>query len=169
VAQAELSRGRALAAWAIGALPVVAVVVWFKLSIAPASDLIQPASAFFAKLVDPSRHLLVARAVIRAVGWWWLAAGAAWVMSAVLISRRWRPAGVRALSVVMLMAGGYYIVYVTTPHDVDWHVSTSLSRLLAQLWPSAVLALVLTSAVASSLPTLTGEVQRVELGQATAP
>jgi hypothetical protein len=38
------------------------------------------------------------------------------------------------------MLAGYYVVYVTTPHPQSWHVETSFARLLAQLWPTAVLA-----------------------------
>ena len=38
------------------------------------------------------------------------------------------------------MLASYYVVYVTTPHPQSWHVETSFARLLAQLWPTGVLA-----------------------------
>jgi hypothetical protein len=37
------------------------------------------------------------------------------------------------------MLASYYLVYVITPFDITWHVSTSIDRLLVQLWPLVVL------------------------------
>jgi hypothetical protein len=42
------------------------------------------------------------------------------------------------LVTVSLMVGGYTLVYLTTPHDLTWHLTSSAPRLLLQLWPSAV-------------------------------
>ena len=42
------------------------------------------------------------------------------------------------VSSVLLMFAAYYVAYLTTPHDVVWHLDTSLRRLLMQLWPSAL-------------------------------
>jgi hypothetical protein len=36
-----------------------------------------------------------------------------------------------------------YVVYLTTPHSLTWHLKTSLDRVLLHLWPSAVLLLLL--------------------------
>ncbi len=41
------------------------------------------------------------------------------------------------------MLASYYLVYVTTPFDISWHVSTSVDRLLVQLWPALVLTVFL--------------------------
>ena len=41
------------------------------------------------------------------------------------------------------MLAGYFFVYLTTPHDLAWHVSTSMDRLLIHLWPSMLLAVFL--------------------------
>jgi MFS family permease len=46
-------------------------------------------------------------------------------------------------SVLGLMLAGYIGVYLTTPHDLDWHLATSLDRLLVQVWPMAVVAVFL--------------------------
>jgi hypothetical protein len=40
--------------------------------------------------------------------------------------------------VLMLMLVGYFFVYLTTPLNLAFHLRTSLSRLVLQLWPSAV-------------------------------
>ena len=33
---------------------------------------------------------------------------------------------------------GFFFVYILTPHELSWHLDTSLSRLFLQLWPSIV-------------------------------
>jgi hypothetical protein len=38
--------------------------------------------------------------------------------------------------IILLMLAGYFLVYVITPYDLEWHLNTSLSRLFVQLWPS---------------------------------
>jgi hypothetical protein len=30
------------------------------------------------------------------------------------------------------------VVYLITPHDLEWHIMTSLNRLLLQLWPAII-------------------------------
>jgi hypothetical protein len=45
-----------------------------------------------------------------------------------------------SLLVLALMLAGYFLIYIITPHDLAWHVESSLSRLLLQLWPLFVLA-----------------------------
>jgi hypothetical protein len=42
-------------------------------------------------------------------------------------------------AVAGLMLGSFYLVYVLTPFDITWHVSTSIDRLLVQVWPLLVL------------------------------
>ena len=38
----------------------------------------------------------------------------------------------------LMTLGGYFVVYVSTPHDLQLHLETSLDRLLYHLWPAAV-------------------------------
>jgi hypothetical protein len=37
-----------------------------------------------------------------------------------------------------IILGSYFAVYLITPHDLDWHLMTSLNRLLLQLWPTII-------------------------------
>ena len=46
-------------------------------------------------------------------------------------------------SALGLMLLSYYVVYVTTPFDITWHVTTSVDRLMVQLWPALVLTVFL--------------------------
>ena len=37
---------------------------------------------------------------------------------------------------LIMMLMGYFFIYVITPRDLDWHLRTSLDRLLLHLWPA---------------------------------
>jgi len=54
--------------WIAGALPGFLILGWFKLTLAPPSDLQQPVTAIVAKILDPLRHLAVIHALPAAAG-----------------------------------------------------------------------------------------------------
>jgi hypothetical protein len=41
---------------------------------------------------------------------------------------------------VLVAVTGYLLVYLGTPHQLDWHLRFSLDRLLMQLWPAVLFA-----------------------------
>ena len=43
------------------------------------------------------------------------------------------------------MLVGYFVVYAISPYDLSWHLSSSLDRLLLQLWPMLVFSLAMIS------------------------
>jgi hypothetical protein len=141
------------AAFLAGALPVLAVLAYFKARLAPVNDLVagQGRDATLARLADPGRYLEIALAFLREV--WLVGPGAVVVLAlyALLLGRAPRPAAWaghgRTLLAVMLV--GYFGVYLTTPNDLPTHLATSLDRLLVQLWPLALLAFFLAVALPS--------------------
>jgi hypothetical protein len=38
------------------------------------------------------------------------------------------------------MLAGFFFVYIVSPFNLEWHLDTSLDRLLLQVWPLAVFA-----------------------------
>ena len=132
--------------WSIaGATPILIVAVGFKLALAPSSGLVegQSLAAILTRLMDPDRHMtvlgLIAQHAMR-----WSAPFAFAVFPIVSLVAAWmavRIGGVvRVMAVVLgLMLASYYVVYVTSPFDIPWHVTTSVDRLLVQLWPALVL------------------------------
>ena len=146
---------RFLGALAFALLPVL----YFKLQLAPANDLISaPLGPRVAQLFDWSRHATLLSSLwrdLRGFGEWrigpWLALAlpfAAW-------RRRQRYNRTEWVVPVMpgLMFMGYYVVYLLSPHDLVWHLDSSLVRLLLQLWPLAIVGwcLVLPAPLASQL------------------
>lgn len=114
-----------------------------------ANDLVagQGAGSTLARLTDPERYLQIAQAfageslrsghglALVLIGFVAIAGGVA--------TRARRPGLAAALAVLVVMFAGYFGVYVLTPHDLAWHLSTSMDRLFLQLWPSAILVALL--------------------------
>lgn len=130
-----------------GAAAALATVVAFKWGIAPDTSVYLPSGASQSaidKVLSPALHATIGRIMlVWSVRWGGgptvglvpvLLAVAAW--SAVVH----RQAAARLLAVVGLMLAGYYVVYVLTPLDTEWLVTTTIDRLLVQLWPVIVLA-----------------------------
>jgi hypothetical protein len=43
--------------------------------------------------------------------------------------------------VLVFQLAGYLAVYVVSPHELNWHLTTSLYRLILQLFPAGVFLL----------------------------
>jgi hypothetical protein len=132
--------------WGIaGGAPVFLAVVWFKLVLAPPSGLAEGLSldVVVTRLLDLDRHATVA-ALMAQHAVQWSAPFAVAIFPLMAIAAIWMAvqggSAVRVTAAVVgLMLGSYYLVYVLTPFDITWHVSTSIDRLLVQLWPLLVL------------------------------
>jgi hypothetical protein len=44
---------------------------------------------------------------------------------------------------IVLLLSAYFVVYLLTPYDLNWHLSTSLYRLLQHVYPALVYVLLL--------------------------
>ena len=137
---------RAQLLWVIaGSAPVVIAIAWFKLTLAPPSDLgAGMASAVFTtRLTDFDRHMTVATLMGQHILRWSTRLSMT-VLPVVGLAALWmsgRSERARAMVAVLgLMLLSFYVVYVLTPYDIVWHITTSFDRLLVQLWPALVLA-----------------------------
>jgi hypothetical protein len=95
------------------------------------------------RLVGPERHAIVDAMI----GQYWIrwggprAAGALPLVMAAAAFVALSPSGraVRGIAVaVALMLLSYYAVWLLSPLDTAWLVSTTFDRLVAQVWPSLV-------------------------------
>jgi len=134
-----------LAAFLGGSLPPLIVILAFKILLAPESDLFVENGNLMAQLSDPVRYAQVFSAFARQIsdfGGWPL--GIFWFLLVFsLISgfdRGSLPIGFWLWAVFCIQIVGYFAIYIITPHDLDWHLSTSLNRLLMQIFPLALLA-----------------------------
>jgi len=133
-----------LRSFLIGLLPVVAIIIYFKIYIAPPNDLVSAQGLIVTseKLLDLSRY----KQVFAAYGKEAIRLGGRIVnvpflilylfILRVTIDSRDKIGIANAFIVLCLMLLGYFFVYITSPLDLNMHLSTSLNRLFLQLWPS---------------------------------
>ena len=139
---------RQLIYFSVGAVPVLLVILYFKTAIAPANDLVagQGLRATAERLLDFSRYVLILKALMNNFTgfrrWYahptYLLAIYAWLLG-FKTERAERVTLLTLAAALSLILAGYFFIYVTTPRDLEWHLTFSLDRLLIQLWPSFVL------------------------------
>ncbi|MCZ6465515.1 MAG: glycosyltransferase family 39 protein [Proteobacteria bacterium] len=129
---------RRLGLLAAGAAPFALALLHHKLTCGGVTDLVAAQGAdTWQRLGDPGRYALIARAFAREGGYY----AAAALALGVGLRRRERGGERRndpARFIPWTLAGmllGYAGTYLLTPHDLGWHLWSSLERLLVQLWP----------------------------------
>jgi hypothetical protein len=128
---------RAILAFIAGLLPMLAMIAYFKLALAPANDLVSgQGSGTLPRLLDGSRYWLIVRSAFRVAPRFPIIPAAIFV-AIVGVDRDApdRRAGGLALFLVVALAAGYAAVYVTSPNDLAVQIHRSLDRLIMQLWP----------------------------------
>ena len=151
---------RRTAGFLAGAMPIMLIVLAFKLLLAPTGDLAAGISwsALAEKLVDGDRYAQIARAFLLMgisftqglvdvrVGMQFnpgavniLLLIAYLLFAGIQIDRRDRTGLLAVGAVLCIMPAGYFFVYVMTPLDLTYHLITSLNRLFLQLWPGVIL------------------------------
>jgi hypothetical protein len=136
-------RGRSVAALGAGFLLGSCALLVQELGFAGRSSLFDPRQrSLLEDLADPERYRIVAEHL-----WAQLADGVAGgalllALAALLlfprghaVERSWMPLGA-----CLAMALAFLAVLVTTREDLEWHVGTTIDRLVLQLWPMATLA-----------------------------
>jgi hypothetical protein len=134
----------------VGALPAALALLTLKLGFAPPNDLVAGQGAGTAgRLTDGGRYAQIGVAVGEQL--WEFGPALLLVLAgyALLVGRAPAERRVRGTSlawaVLGVMAAGYGLVYLTTPHDLGWHLATSMTRLVVQVWPLFLFALFLTT------------------------
>jgi hypothetical protein len=146
---------RRLALLAAGAFPVTLLVLYFKMRLAPPTDILveQQGGALLARLLDPSRYATVTKAFLVAGVWKFLLPVLAVYLLLLGLDRdRVRGKGfLVSVATLLAMFVSYFMVYVTTSKPLEWHLGTSLDRVLVQLWPSFLFSFFLLVRVPESL------------------
>jgi hypothetical protein len=131
---------------AVGALPGLLATAVLKLFVAQGGEAVFPHSVGEAmgKIAGAGRWWQAALGFAKAVydaGNWWTHP----VLLAVLLALALHfvpPAEVRQRMWLLIPIGATataeYGLYLVTTADLNWHISTSVSRLVAQLWPSLI-------------------------------
>jgi hypothetical protein len=135
--------------WLLGAAPVVLTVAWYKTVVAPVAPEYMSGSRTLSQLAArvfaPAAHALIGGLI----GPFWVewggrfATGVLPVVMVVAVAAACARTGraVRGMvAALALMLVGYYVVWLMSPLDTAWLVSTTFDRLMIQLWPAFVVA-----------------------------
>jgi hypothetical protein len=136
-----------IAMFSVGLLLPLAATLHFKFTVAPPNDIVgnRDFGDLVAKVMDPERYVTIADAFLRTAwtfGRWPIHAGIP-LLAILLVwgidrgtvrSEAWK---VGAVAVLIVLAG-YFATYVITHHALDYHLPTSLDRLLMHVWPSVL-------------------------------
>jgi hypothetical protein len=135
------------AAFLLGCVPLVLLIVYFKRWIAPVGNLFTSPASMLHRLLEPARfETVIGKAFVHGFftfGDWLGIPGTLLLLAFYFIAGRRdqrRPtAGHRAsILALSLTSVGYLCVYLITPYNLFWHLRFSLDRLLLQLWPSTI-------------------------------
>jgi hypothetical protein len=131
-----------------GLLPILLVVIYFKITISSHSGLLFPEEGpgFFAKLTDSLRYRTVLDYFVRlglGFGNWPASVVPLLAFYLLLVgiklNERQKASIARSLIAMGIMLAGYFMIYILSPRHLEWHLITSLDRLYSQLWPSFIL------------------------------
>jgi len=133
---------RELGAVIAGLLPILALLIYFKSSTATYNDLFSQPGTLLHRLIDLSRYRTIFKALLSEVftfGAWFVSIIPCVAFYVLLVGLR-RNARITGNAICYVTLGltvaGYFIIYLIAPFSLDWLLSSSLNRLLIQLWPS---------------------------------
>ena len=120
------------------------VIAYFKVALAPPGDLfVGGLSENFSKVVDPARYSLILQFIFHEILYY-----GGWPFSLVLsllvygfvfgfhLPKDFRKAFGVVLAIIGMQLIGYIGIYLITPYDLKWHLTTSLGRTILQVFPS---------------------------------
>jgi hypothetical protein len=128
-------------------LPLLGIAC-FKIFLAPSNDLLSGGQDVLNLVFQAERYVFILRKSFQVL--WYLQDGSISIvailfMYALVVGRAFKPVkGIAPLLFIMAaQALIYFIVFLTSPHDLDWHVRSSIGRLYLHLFPSLILGLFL--------------------------
>ena len=159
--QALRARARDLSLFLFGALPVLALLLFFKLEYAHTNDLVHFTSSQSAleRLTDLSRWSQLVLALARRVVYfqdWALFLLAELLALIFLVPRLPGRPSTRVLGLFLGMSACAWIpMYILQPHPLLWFFRASIDRLVNHLWPAILLTMFLLLAGSGPDPTPT--------------
>lgn len=130
-----------------GLFPVLILLLYLKLQLVPTNDIFanRAISGYLSKITNPARYAEIFSQLFINIKYYFcrltgLPLLALYALLAGINIRKEHKTSINTIVITLcLMIAGYFGIYVITPHDLYWHLSTSLYRLLLQLWPGFIL------------------------------
>jgi hypothetical protein len=137
-----------LGAYIAGLIVPLAVVIFVKSRIGAENDIFagQHYEQIMPRVMNLDRYRMIADYLVHKIWTFgaWSFAPIIPVLALVLFTGIHRqavrtPGWIGSVAILVLVACGYFAIYVITPLDLKWHIETSMERLLLHLWPSALM------------------------------
>jgi hypothetical protein len=159
---------RRFGAFATGLALPLAVIAFFKFTIAPQTDLFQNRhyEEIVGRVLDVNRYIMISEHFVEVFPRFggWAQSPALPLLALLLLSgidrRAMRNTGwLTGVMTLLIVLSGYYCIYVFTPLGLDYHLNTSYYRLLMHIWPAMLLLAGLTvyKLESASLPGESGD------------
>ncbi len=126
----------------LGMLPILLLIAYYKIKIAPPNDLVNAQGAqTFIKLADFSRYATVSKWYMEQFStfgkwvlnpWWLFLFG---ILYKGISIKGNKYSLISNFTLFLLMLIGFFFIYIITPLDLVFHLSTSIHRLFFQLFP----------------------------------
>lgn len=136
-----------------------AVVLFFRLALAPSGDILSAvAGGNLSQLTDISRHVLILQYLwgeIRGFGSWGIPGLTIGILPMLLLywllfrqplKDQLKPAYTAGALIIAIQMVGYYGAYLVSPYDLAWHLAYSSTRIMLQIFP-LLLMLILSASV----------------------
>lgn len=131
---------RLLPWYALGLALPIAVLIYFKTTLAPSGDIFVDLASQFRQISDVTRHVEILKRFgldLMTLFNWVLLVVYAFVLGFENM-RNTYPPFLAFLIAILLQLAGYYTIFLISPHPLLWHLS-ALSRLLLPVGPLIVL------------------------------
>jgi len=132
--------------YTLGLMPVLLIVIYFKLQVAPANDIFSSLTyqsivdklldfSRYAQLTDIFKHKILefSQGIVSP-----LLIIAYSIVIGIKIEKEDRLNILFSFLLFIFMLIGYTFIYIITPYNLSWHAETSLHRLILQLWPTFI-------------------------------
>ena len=134
-----------LTMFSIGASPILAVLLLFKLTIPSTNELYtgQSIDRVLGRLTDFSRYLTIGKSFIV---FFYDKLAKEWLIILpiyfLLVGKTKHNVNAESIKttflIVLSMLAGYFFIYLITPLNLQWHINTSIWRLFLHLWPTII-------------------------------
>ena len=123
-------------AFLIGTLPVVLLYSCFKIFFAPDNDIIGALNTnTYGKVMNLDRYIIVVKHLIDTLIHHF---PVLLVLFFIVLVFYTKALFTRMSFIIFSTLFSYLFVYIITPHDINWHLSSSLNRLIHHLYPSCI-------------------------------
>jgi hypothetical protein len=118
-----------------GSLAMLIFVTAFHVLTAPANDIASGlGSGTFRKIMDPARYFIIVSSFFRVI----VSEYPLLPLIFVSIFLTEKVPEIRPVIIIVLLIIFYLAIYLVTPHNLEWHLRTSLNRIILHTYPSMI-------------------------------